>query len=137
MVNIIKNSWFIKKNYRRFKHFLAKKIYNNSKYLPKGIDRVYHIHIRKSAGTSINSAFWALGNYNLDKIRREPIVLSSKYSFVCYNKNLIEAGNYLHSSAHFAQWELNLKPNTFTFTMLRDPYKRLVSLYKYYSTYCW
>ncbi len=130
----IKNSWTYKKYYRKFKIFLAVNFYNNAKHLPKDIDRVYHLHIRKSAGTSINSAFWGLENFSLDTVRREPIILGKKYSFVRYSKELIEKGNYLFASAHFAQWELNFKPNTFTFTMFRDPYKRLVSLYKYY---CW
>jgi len=134
MIKKIKDSWTYKKYYRKLKNFLAANIYNNSKYLPEGIDRVYHLHIRKSAGTSINSAFWALDGFTLDTVRREPIVIGKKHSFVRYSDVLIEKGDYLFASAHFAQWELNLKPNTFTFTIFRDPYKRLVSLYKYY---CW
>ncbi len=134
MLKRIKDSWTYKKYHRRLKNFLAAKIYNNSKHLPDGIDRVYHLHIRKSAGTSINSAFWALDGFTLDKVRREPIVIGRKHSFVRYSDVLINKGDYLFASSHFAQWELNLKPNTFTFTMFRDPYKRLVSLYKYY---CW
>ncbi|WP_417876893.1 sulfotransferase family 2 domain-containing protein [Winogradskyella sediminis] len=133
MISKIINSYTYKKYHRKIKYFLASRYYNNSKYLPEGIDRVYHIHIRKSAGTSVNSAFWNLGDLTLKKIGREPLVLSKKYSFVCFNKELIEAGHYLYASAHFAQWELNLRPNTFTFTVLREPYSRLVSLYKYYT----
>ncbi len=133
MISRIINSYTYKKYHRKLKFILASRFYNNSKYLPEGIDCVYHIHIRKSAGTSVNSAFWNLGNFTLKKIGREPLVLSQKYSFVCFNKDLIEAGHYLYASAHFAQWELNLKPNTFTFTVLREPYSRLVSLYKYYT----
>ncbi|WP_136480580.1 sulfotransferase family 2 domain-containing protein [Cognatitamlana onchidii] len=134
IVKKIRNSWTYKKYHRKLKVLLAKYFYNNSKYLPEGIDRVYHLHIRKSAGTSINSAFWGLDKFSLDTVRREPIILGGKFSFVRYNRELIEQGDYLFASAHFTQWELSLKPNTFTFTMFRDPYKRLVSLYKYY---CW
>ena len=133
LIHKIKNSWTFKKYHRMAKKYLADRIYNNSKYLPEGIDRVYHIHIRKSAGTSINSAFWGLDGYTLDTVRREPIILGKRYSFVRYSKELIEKGDYLYASAHFTQWQLALKPNTFTFTMLREPYERLVSLYKYYN----
>ena len=133
MISKITNSYTYKKYHRKLKNALAVRFYNNSKYLPKGIDRIYHIHIRKSAGTSVNSAFWNLGNLTLRKIGKEPMTLTKKYSYVSFSKELIEAGDYLYASAHFAQWELNLKPNTFTFTVLREPYSRLVSLYKYYT----
>lgn len=129
----IKDSWTFKKYHRKIKLFIASKFYNHAKHLPKGVDRVYHVHIRKSAGTSINSAFWALGGHNLSTVKREPIVLSMNYAFVRYNKDLIEKGDYFYASSHFEYWGLNLKPNTFTFTMLREPYERLVSLYKYYN----
>lgn len=133
LLSKIRNTWTFKKYHRSIKKFLAAKVYNNAKYLPEGIDRVYHIHIRKSAGTSINSAFWGLEGYNLKAVRREPIILGKRLSFVRYSKALIEKGDYFYASAHFARWQLNLKPNTFTFTMLRDPYERLTSLYKYYN----
>lgn len=129
----IKESWTFKKYHRKIKLFLASKFYNHSKHLPEGVDRVYHVHIRKSAGTSINSAFWGLGGYNLSTVKREPIVLSKNYAFVRNNKTLIEGGDYFYASSHFEYWGLKLKPNTFTFTMLRDPYERLISLYKYYN----
>lgn len=133
LLNKLKNSWTFKKYHRRVKNMIAAKVYNHSKYLPEGIDRVYHIHIRKSAGTSINSAFWGLEEYNLNTIGREPIVLGKKHAFVRYSKDLIENGNYFYANSHFEFWSLQLKPNTFTFTMLREPYERLVSLYKYYK----
>lgn len=131
--NKIKNSWTFKKYHRKVKNFLAANVYNNAKYLPVGIDRVYHIHIRKSAGTSINSAFWGLDGYNLNSVGREPIILGKNYSYVRYSKELIEKGDYFYANSHFEFWNLNLKSNTFTFTMLREPYERLVSLYKYYN----
>lgn len=134
ILSFFQKSSTFKKYHRKLKVFLAANFYNNKKHLPKGIDRVYHLHIRKSAGTSINSAFWGLDGFTLNSIKAEPIFIGRRYSFVRKSKEFIEKGDYLFASSHFPQWELNLKPNTFTFTMFRDPYKRLVSLYKYY---CW
>lgn len=134
ILSFFQKSSTFKRYHRKLKVYLAANFYNNAKYLPKGIDRVYHLHIRKSAGTSINSAFWGLDGFTLNTIKAEPIFIGRKHSFVRKNKVLIDKGDYLFASSHFPQWELNLKPNTFTFTMFRDPYKRLVSLYKYY---CW
>lgn len=134
MIAKIKNSWKYKIYYRKWKLFLAANFYNNSKFLPEGMDRVYHYHIRKSAGTSINSAFWNLGGYSFKTVKREPILLGKGKAFVRYQDTLINKGNYFYASSHFPQWQLQLQPKTFTFTILRDPYQRLVSLYKYY---CW
>src|SRR5690606_7964561 len=94
-------------------------------------ERVYHIHIRKSAGTSINAAFWCLAGYNLKSVKREPIVVKSPYVFVRNNKALIEGGNYFYGNSHIPLWKLALLEKTFVFCMLRDPYERLVSLYRY------
>ncbi|WP_298533205.1 sulfotransferase family 2 domain-containing protein [uncultured Algibacter sp.] len=134
ILSFFQKSSSFKKYHRKLKVYLAANFYNNKKYLPKGIDRVYHLHIRKSAGTSINSAFWGLDGFSLNSIKAEPIFIGRRHSYVRKSKTLIDKGDYLYASSHFPQWQLNLKPNTFTFTMFRDPYKRLVSLYKYY---CW
>ena len=129
----IKDSSKFKKYHRKLKLFLANNFYNNKKHLPEGIDRVYHYHIRKSAGTSINASFWGLDGLTLDSIGREPIVLGKMKSYVLHQNKYIENTNYFYASSHFPMWQLNLQKNTFTFTILRDPYERLVSLYKYYK----
>ena len=50
--------------------------------LPDGIDRVYHIHLRKTAGTSINAAFWSLAGIDLKSAGREPVLVKNKRVFV-------------------------------------------------------
>ncbi|MEP5253968.1 MAG: sulfotransferase family 2 domain-containing protein [Winogradskyella arenosi] len=132
MIKIIKNSTKFKKVHRGFKFYMAKHYFNHAKHLPEGFDRVYHYHIRKSGGTSMNSAFWDLGGYNLESVRREPILIG-KRCYVRYQMNAINQGYYFYASSHFPQWELSLNTRTFTFTVLREPYERLVSLYKYYK----
>jgi len=121
----------------KYRIFIAKRAVsiNKSKKikLPNSIERVYHVHIRKSAGTSINAAFWGLGGLNLKKLKREPLKIGSKHLvFVRNNVKFIEEGNYFFANSHIPIWNLNLPENTFTFCVLRDPYERLVSLYKYY-----
>jgi hypothetical protein len=133
MITIIRNSTKYKKLNRLYKKIVSHYFIDNTKFLPQGIDRVYHVHIRKSGGSSVNVAFWNLANYDLKKARREPLLIGNKRSIVRYSDQLINEGNYFYASSHFPIWELNLKPQTFTFTILRDPYKRLVSLYKYYK----
>lgn len=124
----------IKRYYRKYKVRKADKVYNSIELdLPNNYKRIYHVHIRKSAGTSINSAFWAMGNLNLKKINREPLCIGKgNLVFVRNNKPFIEKGNYFYGNSHIPFWNLNIPEDTFTFCVLRDPYKRLVSLYKYY-----
>ncbi len=123
----------LKRFLRKRKRRAAERIFNNSNLDFNGFKRVYHFHIRKSAGTSVNSAFWALGGLTLKKLKREPLAIGKNFIFVRNNRELIEEGNYHYANSHFPFWALNIPLDTFTFTILRDPYERLVSLYKYYK----
>jgi hypothetical protein len=129
----IKSSSNFKKYHRKIKVYFANNFIDNSKHLPAAYDKVYHFHIRKSGGTSVNSAFWNLSDLNLKKISREPIMNSKGRTFVRTSKELIESANYFYANSHFPYWQIQLQPNTYTFTILRDPFERLVSLYKYYQ----
>lgn len=116
---------------RKRKEKAAKEFFKNSKVDFNGYKRVYHFHIRKSAGTSVNAAFWALGGLSLKKLKREPIAIGKNIIFVRNSKTLIEDGNYHYANSHFPFWALDIPKETFTFCFFRDPYQRLVSLYKY------
>ncbi len=105
----------------------------NKQRLLGGYDRVYHVHIRKTAGTSVNGAFWELGDRKLENIRRKTLFFGNQLTFVRNDKQLIEDGNYFFGNSHIPYWKLSLPENTFKFSLLRDPLKRVVSLYKYYS----
>jgi Sulfotransferase family len=122
----------IKKYYRKYKRLRAKALTSSEAPRFGAYNRVYHLHLRKSGGTSINSAFWNLGGLNLKKVGRAPILVSKSWVFVRNHLSLIEEGNYHFGNSHMPLWKLKLPPHTFTFCMLRDPYSRLVSLYKYY-----
>ncbi len=124
---------FLKRLYKKQKAKYAITLNKKRKIkLPSGVERIYHVHIRKSAGTSVNSAFWALGNLNLKKVGKKPLAIGRNLVFVRNNKNYIEEGHYFFGNSHMPFWSLQLPENTFTFCVLRDPYERLVSLYKYY-----
>jgi hypothetical protein len=103
--------------------------------LPGGYKRIYHYHIRKTGGTSINTMFLSLwggdgqSRYReLNTSRNNRIIINDKV-FVGWNPKMIDEGHYLYAFSHLPAHQLNLPSNTFTFTCLRDPIRRLTSLY--------
>lgn len=98
--------------------------------IPGGHERIYHVHIRKTGGTSLNAAFWALGGLDPDSFGRHRLALRGGKIFLRHDKRRIERGNYFYAHAHIPRWQLDLPPGTFTITILRDPLDRLVSHYR-------
>jgi len=94
-------------------------------------ERVYHFHVRKTAGTSLNAAFWALGGLDLRAVSDSQAVEGNGLRFVRGNAKLIEAGEYFYANSHLPAHELRLPPATYTITILRDPAARAVSYYRY------
>lgn len=94
-------------------------------------ERVYHFHVRKTAGTSLNSAFWALGGLDLRAVSNSQAIEGNGLRFVRGNQRLIEAGDYFFANSHQPAHELRLPPATYTITILRDPAARVVSYYRY------
>ena len=109
---------------------IGKKQLINKKY-----KRIYHYHIRKCGGTSINQSFFSqIGNRRqiykqLNAKINHRIVINNKI-IVGWNKNLINQGNYFYAFSHLPMHELDIKSDTFTFTCLRDPVRRIISHYK-------
>lgn len=102
------------------------------KYLIGGkFRRIYHYHIRKTAGTSLDAAFWHLAGIGLhdfgtrSQIRRNGIII------VRGERKKIEDGYYFYASSHIPAHVLRLPEDTFTITLLRDPLDRLLSYYRY------
>lgn len=98
--------------------------------------RIYHYHIRKSGGTSLNFAFFSLATKEMEKFyaqldkNRQHCLLSKDKVFVGWNKQLIELGNYFFAFSHIPKPQLKLPPDSFTITILRDPVKRVISHYQ-------
>jgi hypothetical protein len=97
--------------------------------------RLYHYHIRKTGGTSLNHMFLSLGGRPGQEVYAEtcqepyrPVVVSDKI-FLGWNQTLIERGDYFYAYSHMPAHRLKLPPKTFTVTCLRDPVARVVSLY--------
>ncbi|MBL4663623.1 MAG: sulfotransferase family 2 domain-containing protein [Flavobacteriaceae bacterium] len=113
------------------------------KIVQKQSQPIYHIHIRKTAGTTINFAFLSNAGVSNTEQFYESIAhkpnhrqIKSSKIFVGWNVKLIEQGEYSFAFSHTPRHQLNLKPEVFTFTCLRDPVKRVVSHYnmlKYYQ----
>jgi hypothetical protein len=99
-------------------------------------DRVYFHHIRKTAGTSIVVAFFALSGSDPRKIERRlyryAFTRAGGMRFVGPNTRLIQGGRYFFAYSHFPSYVARPPTaRTFAFTVLRDPVERVVSLYRY------
>lgn len=93
--------------------------------------RVYHFHVRKTAGTSLNAAFWTLGDLDLRAFANSQSIEGNGLKFVRGNRRLIEEGDYFFANSHQPAYALRLPPATFTVTILRDPASRAISYYSY------
>jgi hypothetical protein len=98
--------------------------------LPPGVERVYHLHIRKTGGTTVNAAFWALGGRNFADMLGRRRIVAGDYVFVRHHAAEIERGAYFYASSHRPLHTLNLPRGTFTVTVLRDPVSRLAGHYR-------
>jgi hypothetical protein len=94
-------------------------------------ERVYHYHVRKTAGTSLNSAFWALAGLDLGAMSDRQVAEGNGLKMVRGNPRLIEEGDYFFANSHQPAHSLRLPPSTFTVTILRDPAARAISYYSY------
>lgn len=101
-----------------------------------GYERIYHFHIRKTAGTSLNFAFRNAFLDGFSSPRNEEAMLRKNWTvhagrvYVTHNKYLLERGDYFYGDGHAAFHELRLPAKTFMITIVRDPIKRILSHYR-------
>ena len=102
--------------------------------------RVYHFHVRKSAGTSLNTAFWKLcKDSEAQQLRGEGYLvgrceaagLPRKLVMARHDVSVLQGGRYHMGYSHQPCWGLELPSDTFTLTIIRDPLRRLQSYYRY------
>ncbi len=105
--------------------------------------RIYLYHIQKTGGTSLNHMFLSLGNEDPTEVYgrlggKDVIVrrtISNDKIFVGWNKRLIEGGRYFYAFSHIPMHQIKLPDKTFTITCLRNPTRRVLSLYKEFFEY--
>ncbi len=104
--------------------------------LPGGYKRIYHYHIRKTGGTSLNTLFLSTSGEGGQKVYQElnnafnQRIIKNGKVLLGWNPRLINQGHFFYAFSHLPAHQLSLPPKTFTITCLRDPIKRLLSLYR-------
>ena len=99
-------------------------------------DRIYHYHIRKTGGTSINKMFHSLSGESPDVVYAQLAstnprqIRVNKFVFAGWQKNLLEMGDYHYGFSHIPFSQLTLPERTFTFSCFRDPTSRVLSHYR-------
>jgi hypothetical protein len=109
---------------------------------PDGLPPIYHYHIRKSGGTSINHAFYELsgdklGNCYNQIMKYMPVkhIRENGKTYILNDRRLINSGNYFYAHSHFCFDEICLPDFVKTITCFRDPIKRVVSHYRMLNEY--
>jgi hypothetical protein len=102
---------------------------------------IYFLHPRKTGGTSLNFAFYALSGQNAawlhQAIRDAPdrsLSVNGRI-YVAGNPERLNKGDYFYGSSHQPLHQLSLAPETFVFATFRDPIDRVVSHYRMLVSY--
>lgn len=104
--------------------------------LPFGYERIYHFHIRKTAGTSLNFSFRNAFCDGFCGSEGEAALFKRRWTvhggrvYVTHSEFLVEQGNYFYADGHSAWHEVKTPENTFKITIVRDPMKRVLSHYR-------
>lgn len=103
--------------------------------------RIYHVHIRKTAGTSINAAFLGCkGHFQNDTFlqlheNRPHAVNLDGFVVAGWDRALIARSCYHYAFSHIPFYNLSLGEDVFAFTIIRDPFERYMSYFKMLRDY--
>ncbi len=101
-----------------------------------GYDRIYFYHIRRVGGTSLNETFFQLHSAfpgtasEVVRASKDKIICLDGVRYVGANRGELIAGAYFYGFSHFPSHTLKLPSNTFTVTIFRDPFERIMSHYR-------
>jgi hypothetical protein len=96
---------------------------------------IYHYHVRKTGGTTINFSFLSTVTNDpeniYEKITQTPghYLEINKKGFTGWNTDVINSGKYFYGWSHTPYYNLNIPNNMITLTCFRDPIKRFISYY--------
>jgi len=133
-----KVNYLTQKLYDKYEEAKAYNLAKNYK-IAEDYKRIYLFHIRKTGGTSLNHMFLSLGGEDgqevYQKVCKKKRVLNNGKIFIGWDQHKIKNGNYYYGFSHLPCHQLTIPKNTFTITCLRDPIKRILSLYKMLTYY--
>lgn len=99
--------------------------------------RVYHYHIMKTGGTSINHMFLALSGDDPSNLYTKLMnssdgrIIEREYVYVAWNQLLVRLGLFSYAWSHRPYYKTWLPRNCYSITCIRHPYERLYSRYKH------
>lgn len=104
----------------------------------KSLAPIYHYHIRKTGGTSLNHMFLALDGGDsvslYEKLSSGPVLRGDRI-YVGFDKDLIGIPGYFYGFSHAPQDRVSLPSGTYTIVCFRDPVSRVVALYSQFVHY--
>ncbi len=98
-------------------------------------NRIYHFHIRKTGGTSLNEMFYSLNSNDPSDVSetirqsKSKIILLNGNKYVGANMEELRKSDYFYGFSHFPVHMYKPDINVFTIVIFRDPIERLVSHY--------
>src|SRR5664280_1262648 len=115
---------------------LALITHSSNEFIAGDYDRIYFHHVRKTAGTSIVHAFYSLSGSDPRSIEQSlrwfAFTRRGGMGFVQNDAKLIRQGRYFFATSHLPNYIAHPPADgMFSFTALRDPVNRVVSLYRY------
>lgn len=123
-----------------FMNFRARHL--SQRYLIAGkYKRIYHYHIAKTGGTSLNYAMLSLGKMSGDMVyhglaySRSHRFISGDKVFVGWQKDLLKRGDFFYGFSHLPVDKIGVPQGSFRMTIVRNPVARAVSYYKMLVTF--
>ncbi|WP_346861025.1 hypothetical protein [uncultured Draconibacterium sp.] len=99
--------------------------------------RVYHHHLMKTGGTSLNHMFLNLSSTNNENLYNKLMassdlrIINNRWVFSAWNQSVIRSGLFHYAWSHRPFDKLHMPEKTFIFSCFRDPQERIFSRYNH------